>query len=357
MIIALVLICLVAACGLVWLTIHQMFPPPDVLTTIIANAEALSPTESEVPDKVDADSDDMALPDGYFAEEKDAHSAKKAFIIGINTYPGSPLRGCVNDANDALAFIAPSGKTYGYAGSGFTKEQAESAAKTLTAQGYEVRMLLNKKATSANIKAGYAWLLANTIAGDKRLFWYSGHGTQLDDPRELDGYSEALCPVNLNFDNLSTFVTDDDLYNGYAQLPTGANLTFALDCCHAWDDDRSPKLKGTRSRFLPPPPTKIPLTKALTTIGGRSNLNDSVVVIAGCRAAQTSADAVYTDATGKKRYNGALSYNLLNTLRAMPEASLNDIIKDVQAKIKAQGYDQVPQLLGSERLKKLPFLG
>lgn len=352
MIIASVLIFLLVGAGLVWLAIRKMSPPSDALTTPLPETEFTTPE----PDKTD--SDDDALPEGYFDSEKGARVPKKALFIGINQYPGSPLRGCVNDVNDAQALLGASNRVYAYGGGGFSKKELEKATKALTAKGYEVRVLLNKKATAANIKAGYAWLLADTIAGDKRLFWYSGHGTQLDDPRELDGYSEALCPVNLNFDNLSTFVTDDDLYNGYAQLSTGANLTFVLDCCHAWDDDRSPKLKGTRSRFLPPPPSKIALTKALATIGGRSNLNDSVVVIAGCRADQTSADAVYTDATGKKRYNGALSRNLIDTLLAMPEnTALETVLATVQAKVKAQGYDQVPQLLGSERLKKLPFLG
>ncbi len=355
MIIAIVLIFLVVACGLVWLAIRRMFPPSDVLTEIITNNEAPgSPNTNALLEGQEA-SDDDALPEGFFAEEKGVHVAKKALIIGINAYPDSPLRGCVNDANDALTYIGTNGKVYSHGGGGFSEKEIAIAVKALSAQGYEVRMLLNKKATSANIKAGYAWLLANTIEGDKRLFWYSGHGTQLDDPREADGYSEALCPVNLDFDRLDTFVTDDDLYNGYTTLTSGVNLTFVLDCCHAWDNDRSPR--KPRSRFLPPPPSKVQRSKAVSTIAGRTNQHDSVVVIGGCRADQTSADAVYPDATGKKRYNGALSYNLLKTLRAIPNEPLTSIIADVQANVKAQGYDQVPQLLGSERLKLKPFLG
>ena len=274
---------------------------------------------------------DDTLPSDFFDDEKGAHLTKKALLIGINTYARAPLKGCVNDVNDAK--------------------------KALTAKGFRVRVLTNSKATDRNIKAGYAWLTADTQPGDKRLFWYSGHGTQLDDPREADGYSEALCPINLSWDDLGTFVTDDNLYSRYNTLSNGANLTFVLDCCHAWDDDRDFK-KDTLSRFLAPPESHAHHTRAVSTIAGRSNLHDSVLVIAGCRADQTSMDAVFIEPTGKKRFNGALSRNLIDTLIAMPDTTaIETVMEEVQRRVAAQGYEQVPGLHGSERLKKLPFLG
>lgn len=311
------------------LTYDDVLPESD---TFIAGSE-----------NMDGEDDDF-LPDTFFADDTDSRGIapqRKALLVGINRYPGAPLRGCVNDSSDIREFLL---------------DELWSEYSRLAAQGFQIRVLLNSKATAANMKRGYEWLLKGTRAEDIRLFGYSGHGTGVDDPREKDGYSESLCPVDFTFGNAGTHFTDDFMYEHYSKLPNGANFTMWLDCCHPWDDDRSLSFgRGIRNRSLPMPEHLANRTKATRTLGGRSNYHDSVLVIAGCRADQTSADAVFT-VNGKNRFNGALTKNLLDSLRAMKGQSIESVMTETQARVKAQGYDQVPQIWGSERLKKLPFL-
>lgn len=321
-----------------------------------ATSDATSPDETSLDDlqsetdtfiagtEDDSDDDDDFLPETFFADDTDSRGVapkRKALLVGINRYPGSPLRGCVNDANDIKEFLL---------------DELWSEYTRLASEGYVIRVLLNSKATAANMKAGYAWLLNGTRAEDIRFFGNSSHGTGVDDPRESDGYSETICPVDFDYDKPETFCTDDFMYEHYSTLPNGANFTMWLDCCHPWDDDRSMDFgKGVRNRSLPMPERMAHRTKATKTLGGRSNYHDSVLVLAGCRADQTSADAVFP-VNGKNRFNGALTKNLLDSLRAMKGQSIESVMTETQARVKAQGYDQVPQIWGSERLKKLPFL-
>ena len=74
------------------------------------------------------------------------------------------------------------------------------------------------------------------------MIQYAGHGTQVEDldgdeaDGDTPGEDEAICPVD--FAN-GRFLIDDDVAEIVARLPTGAQLTFLLDCCHS----------GTGSRF------------------------------------------------------------------------------------------------------------
>lgn len=292
----------------------------------------------------DSDDDDDFLPETFFADDADSRGVsrkRKALLVGINRYPGAPLRGCVNDSNDIKEFLL---------------DEMWAEYTRLSAQGYQIRVLLNSKATAANMKRGYEWLLKGTQAEDVRFFGYSGHGTGVDDAREQDGYSETLCPINFTFEGTESYFTDDFMYEHYSKLPDGANFTMWLDCCHPWDDDRSLDFgKNTRSRSLPMPESLAHRTKATRTLGGRSNTHDSVLVVAGCRADQTSSDALFT-VNGKNRFNGALTKNLLDSLRALKGQPMEAVMAETQTRVAAQGFDQVPQIWGSERLKKLPFL-
>ena len=72
----------------------------------------------------------------------------KALLIGINKYPGCPLRGCINDVN---------------------------LMRTLLINHYNFRpeniiMLLDSEATRKNIMTATEKLVAGTVDGDKVVF-------------------------------------------------------------------------------------------------------------------------------------------------------------------------------------------
>ena len=76
------------------------------------------------------------------------------------------------------------------------------------------------------------------------------------------------------------------------------------------------------------------------------------VLISGCRADQTSADAYIGGS-----YNGALTYHLVAALKeARPPATLGELHARVIARLKRAGFDQVPQLEGARARLDQPFL-
>lgn len=266
--------------------------------------------------------------------------AKRALLIGINKYqiPGADLRGCVNDVEDLTSALVD---CYGFKKSDITV-LADGAA--------------TKKAMQAGIKA----LLRDSKKGDVALVHYSGHGSNVPDDNgdEADGRDEILCPTDLNWDDP---LRDDWLRTTFDSVKDGVNLTVIMDCCHSGTNTRAflPPDTPVRQRYLPSPwgigatESGRSLPKSVTTELRRSsraarksrdivNADLPEVLITGCRDTQTSADAFING-----RYNGALTYALVNAMRkgktSLTYNQLHDLATGV---LKAKKFEQVPQLEG-----------
>jgi hypothetical protein len=76
------------------------------------------------------------------------------------------------------------------------------------------------------------------------------------------------------------------------------------------------------------------------------------LLITGCRDTQTSADAYMGGS-----YNGALTYCLVNTIKAAAgQLSYRQLHERTVQRLKQEGFDQVPQLEGREAQFDRPFL-
>ena len=138
----------------------------------------------------------------------------KALIIGIDQYanPNNNLTGCVNDAFLVSSVLQESG---------FPAEQ--------------VRVLLNDRATTAEIRDRLEWLLGDVRPGDIRYLHYSGHGSQLPaygDDETVDRLDECLCPHDFDF-TPERAVVDNWFFELYSQLPYDSWFIATLDCCHS----------------------------------------------------------------------------------------------------------------------------
>ncbi|WP_291980650.1 caspase family protein [Luteitalea sp.] len=136
-----------------------------------------------------------------------------AVCIGIDTYAGMPLSGCVNDSRAWQARL----------------ERA----------GFSVTTLRNRDATRSRMLEALTSLVKDSRRGDQLVFQYAGHGTQVPDLNgdEVDRFDEALVPVDYQRGEL---LTDDDIYQVCAQLRErpGVTLTFFMDCCNSGTNTR-----------------------------------------------------------------------------------------------------------------------
>jgi len=283
---------------------------------------------------------------------------RKALICGIN-YPGTsyPLKGCVNDVNLIADMLTNN--------FGFTDAKNR-------------RMLTDASATAAAIRERLEWLVADAQPGDILWFSYSGHGSQLinqkydDADFEPDNKDEIICPIDLNWRD--KIIRDDELKRIFDKVPNGVNLTVLLDCCNSGsgldqlNQYQSLGLGETRalkqpnsivegSRWLPMPDDIANRGRGLDlSIRPRSvqsrNVNNTGLLISGCQAQQTSADAWIGG-----KYMGAATYHLVDALKnSNYDMSYKDLIDTMNKSMVTKGFSQRPQLDGSADLFQAKFL-
>jgi len=257
--------------------------------------------------------------------------ARRALLVGINRYPdpGNELRGCVNDVL-------------------LMRETLERHYRFTEPGG--IRVLTDRRATTAAILSGLAWLVDGVAPGDSLVFHYSGHGSQVPDRNgdERDGLDEILCPYDLDWAHP---LTDDDLAAVVAPIPRGALLTVILDCCHSGTGVREPSRNGSgiRHRYLPHLAEPAAFPRPVRRFGA-SVTKTSAVLLAACRDDQTSADA-FIDG----KYRGAHTWFLWQSLRnANWNPTYRELASTTAAALSRSGFDQVPQLETPVRLLTMP---
>lgn len=276
--------------------------------------------------------------------------AKKALLIGVNRYkmPGADLRGCVNDVKNMEGVLT---KFCGF------------SSKDITT-------LLDDKATTKAMRSAIKSIVGGAAKGDVVLVHFSGHGSNVPDKNgdEADNRDEILCPHDLDW--MDPFL-DDFLRTTFNSVRKGVSLTAVFDSCHS----------GTATRALLPPdapiiPRYLPSPWDIAAAESGRKLRGSVrrtvrgstraarqkkdvvtadipeVLLSGCRDTQTSADAHIGGS-----FNGALTYSLVSVLtEAKGKISNRDLHTNVLARLKRDGFDQVPQLEGRKEAFDLEFL-
>ncbi|OSD01481.1 peptidase C14 [Trametes coccinea BRFM310] len=94
--------------------------------------------------------------------------------------------------------------------------------------------------TRENILAAMRDLVKDAQPGDRFVFSFSGHGSQVvnEDGTEEDGYDETLIPLdatwNADTNEFENYIKDDDIRGILVNdLPSGSHLTMVFDCCHS----------------------------------------------------------------------------------------------------------------------------
>lgn len=258
----------------------------------------------------------------------------RALLVGINKYPGSPLRGCVNDILATREILM---NRFG-----------------LTSN--DIHVLIDERATKKNIIARLEWLLKEQFVNKRLLFWYSGHGAYLPNRDqkndfEYTGNDQLICPVD--FDWISDrYILDDEFYGMIkARKHPSSQLTSVMDCCHSgtFYRDIQPSFfapANYRQEKSISPPLDMVLRDNEYREGRaywpalkpRKPDIKGFKMLSGCKDTQTSADAYI-----KGKYCGALSH-CLQALWSNGDMELDALVKETCASLARNSFEQEPQL-------------
>jgi hypothetical protein len=251
----------------------------------------------------------------------------RALLVGINVYAfEQSLSGCVSDVNLMTDFLITR--------CGFSADS--------------IRPLTDERATRAVFMDRLQWFVKDVSAGDRLVFHYSGHGSQLatrDPQGEVDFLDEVLCPTD--FHNGVNAIRDKELHELFATLPPAVNFVWIADCCCSGDLTRSVGVQ----RFIPPHHDIQHRIRAahergipsMTMRGTAAELN--VAFVSACDSGERAEEVD----VGADRF-GALTINLVQRLSEHDgfQVNMRAVVEDVVATMKADGLKQNPQFGGTQ---------
>lgn len=288
---------------------------------------------------------------------------KFALLVGINRYKKykdinvniRDLRGTQNDVGLMKSLLADYGFKEDLAGA--ANEKFPCGQQTETSN---VKTLCSEQATRDNILQGFRKQLienaknyfetnkltaADRDKGATVVFYYSGHGSKLEDKNgdESDGVDETLVAQDSDRNGVKDIIDDeiDALYKDLSRYTT--NITFMFDSCHS----------GTVTRGGTPKSVDRNIRTKNNSRGGNPTLNDGInipgnsdyVAISGSLPTQESQEDVFTDTTTKKeQWDGALTYNFVNLTRQNPGLTYREIINLMRPAVSK--FNQTPQVEG-----------
>ena len=230
-------------------------------------------------------------------------SNKNALLIGIN-YIGSQnqLNGCISDTVSIKERIS---------------NQGFNNIKIITD-------LTAEKPTRDNILLNFKNLLIKSKSGDLLFLLYSGHGSYALDRNndEKDGYDELI--ISSDFKG----ITDDELKSLIqTYLKPNVTLFVMFDSCF------SGTILDLRYQYL----DSLNYDK-YTENNKNLDTPGNVLLISGCTDEQTSADAEFNG-----KYNGAMTWSLLESLKQNPNITWRELVKTMRNTLKQKGFEQLPQ--------------
>jgi metacaspase-1 len=235
-------------------------------------------------------------------------------LVAINRYPDAPLRGCINDAVEASGV-------------------AQAAGCPISG----LHSLFDELATTRGILDNLGRLVHDAVPGDILYFHFSGHGSQIEDPSEVDGLAEIICPYNFAW-TPSRMIRDDQLVELFRKLKPGVKLYWLSDSCH------SGGLSSTQrdihaSRTYPGTRRYIQSGKSAHDRVADAGLN--CAFISGCTSKQTSADTSINNI-----WRGAFSYYFFQAVRELPGKSVLTLVRRCNRLLAEAGYEQRAQASG-----------
>ena len=259
-----------------------------------------------------------------------------AVFVGINDYiefgdePGGDLQGAESDALFMKAVL--------------TERWAVPEENTLT--------LLSTAATKAAIhQAITVWLAERAKPDDLAIFYFAGHGSQAydldgDEPDDLD---ETLAPADVQQLSSVNDIRDDEFRAWLSSI--GTDVVVILDSCHSGTATRGSSEMRTRSLDRPTPPEENEPEAVRQAFDTESMVdgNSRILELAAAAPNQSALEGPFgTSGEKSAEPRGAFTYFLIEELsRVGPDATYEQVMRAVSAKLLDEDFPQTPQLNGT----------
>lgn len=204
---------------------------------------------------------------------------------------------------------------------------ADFLQKTSQYEESHFHLILGKQATLNALGTAFEDLQRKSAAGDAFVFYFSAHGTQLDDQKpfdEADELDEALCLADAQPDG-EGLLLDDQLGLWLDDLEC-RHITVVLDCCHSGtgikelDDDIVPRyLPGRMDPVRRDAPPTIRNELQNTTKG----IDRSLTAVYACQPEQQAYERRFTVGPQSVR-SGQFTHFLLQGLESRDADRDND---------------------------------
>ncbi len=255
---------------------------------------------------------------------------RRALLVAINDYgdPRNNLPSCVADAN---AFREMLCKKYGFGPD-------------------EIQSLTDAEATSTAVDEGVEWLCADLRPDDRVVFFYSGHGYQME---QGDSMQEVLVLRD-------GFYADDVLAQRTRNLPHGV-FTAVLDSCFSGgmsklvlgNADGSAEFASPK-RWAVQPKTETPSEASLSAPSSYKSFGQAKgITSAGDEAEERSVTGIVLSAcsenetasasSSRTRGLSAFTFCLMRALEQHgPTATPEDLNSDILDSLRELGFRQTP---------------
>ena len=269
-------------------------------------------------------------------------------LVGVDRYerPDVPsLSGCVND----VALVR------------------QILKQCFGVPNEDIRVLVNERATKANILQRLRRVVSDAEADDVIGFYFSGHGSQIrdrDGDELTDSLDELICPHDMDWDR-GTYILDDDLDAIFAEISPGVLLEAFFDCCFWGAGPRqleaAPRPQALRAdvRYLRPP-----LDIAFRAEGELEELHYHRFHQCDCFegrnvlwAASREGQAAAEDYVGG-RGHGIFTYAGCRFIEANAQRiraraySREELLEDLRAYMRSLGFVQSAELTAPQPLRK-----
>ena len=159
----------------------------------------------------------------------DSAAKTRALVVGINAYPEIRVNGTAG-ARDLRGAVADA------------RNMQSALVRHLDVKEEEIKVLIDAEAGRERILSEFrTWLVDGTESGDRVVFYYAGHGAQVEDESGDEGedrFDEVLVPSDTKGElegpdaGLNGFITDDEIEKLLAALP-GREVLMIVDACHS----------------------------------------------------------------------------------------------------------------------------